>query len=174
MIILDTNVLSALMREEPERPVVEWLDGQAAASIWITSITVFEVRLGLALLPDGRRRRALHQAFEELLMEDLGGRILSFDSARRRRGRNAGRVQTKGGEHSGHPRHPDRRYRTRPPGIHRHPEPAALRGTDSAGDQPLGRGIHQQGVIGHRVPAIRSPEIRTAWIKQLWMPCYRT
>lgn len=80
MIILDTNVLSALMREGPERQVVEWLDRQAAASIWITSITVFEVRLGLALLPDGRRRRALHQAFEELLMEDLGGRILSFDS----------------------------------------------------------------------------------------------
>lgn len=81
MIILDTNVLSALMRHEPDRRVVEWLDGQSAVSTWITSITVFEVRLGLALLPDGRRRRALQQAFEGLLAEDLDGRILSFDSA---------------------------------------------------------------------------------------------
>ncbi len=74
MIILDTNVLSALMREEPERQVVEWLDSQAAASTWITSITVFEVRLGRALLPDARRRRALQQTFEDLLGEDLGDR----------------------------------------------------------------------------------------------------
>jgi predicted nucleic acid-binding protein len=81
VIILDTNVLSALMRHEPDRRVVEWLDGQSAVSTWITSITVFEVRLGLALLPDGRRRRALQQAFEGLLAEDLDGRILSFDSA---------------------------------------------------------------------------------------------
>jgi predicted nucleic acid-binding protein len=81
VIILDTNVLSALMRDEPDRRVVEWLDGQSAVSTWITSITVFEVRLGLALLPDGRRRRALQQAFEGLLAEDLDGRILSFDSA---------------------------------------------------------------------------------------------
>ncbi len=81
MIILDTNVLSALMRDEPDRRVVEWLDGQAASSTWITSITVFEIRLGLALLPDGRRRRTLEQSFEGLLVEDLGGRILSFDAA---------------------------------------------------------------------------------------------
>ena len=81
MIILDTNVLSALMRDEPDRRVVTWLDGQAAASTWITSVTVFEVRLGLALLPEGRRRRTLEQAFDCLLDEDLDGRILSFDKA---------------------------------------------------------------------------------------------
>jgi len=81
VIILDTNVLSALMRDEPDQRVVEWLDGQAAASTWITSITVFEIRFGLALLPDGRRRRALGQAFEGLLADDLGSRILSFDAA---------------------------------------------------------------------------------------------
>ncbi|HEY1899420.1 MAG TPA: type II toxin-antitoxin system VapC family toxin [Steroidobacteraceae bacterium] len=79
MIVIDTNVLSALMREVPERPVVEWLDRQAAESIWITSITLFEARLGLALLPKGKRRRTLESAFAKLLLEDLEGRVLDFD-----------------------------------------------------------------------------------------------
>ena len=79
MIVIDTNVLSALMREVPERPVVEWLDRRAAESIWITSITLFEARLGLALLPKGKRRKALESAFDRLLVEDLEGRVLDFD-----------------------------------------------------------------------------------------------
>jgi toxin FitB len=79
VIVIDTNVLSALMREVPERSVVEWLDRQAAESIWITSITLFEARLGLALLPKGKRRRALEAAFDKLLAEDLEGRVLDFD-----------------------------------------------------------------------------------------------
>ena len=53
MIILDTNVLSALMQNEPEAVVVRWLDQQPAEAIWITSITLFEARLGLSLLADG-------------------------------------------------------------------------------------------------------------------------
>ncbi len=79
MIVLDTNVLSALMREVPDRPVVEWLDRQAAESIWITSIIVFEARLGLALLPKGKRRQTLESAFNSLMAEDLEGRVLDFD-----------------------------------------------------------------------------------------------
>jgi toxin FitB len=81
MIILDTNVLSALMRTAPEASVVAWLDRQPAESIWITSITLFEVSLGLALLPSGRRRQALEAAFARLLKEDLENRVLDFDSA---------------------------------------------------------------------------------------------
>ena len=81
MIILDTNVLSALMRQVPEMPVVRWLDNQSADSIWISSITLFEVRLGLAFLPKGRRRQALETAFERLLTEDLEDRVLAFDTA---------------------------------------------------------------------------------------------
>jgi predicted nucleic acid-binding protein len=81
MIILDTNVLSALMRTAPEAPVVAWLDRQPAESVWITSITLFEARLGLALLPTGRRRRTLEAAFAQLLKEDLENRVLDFDSA---------------------------------------------------------------------------------------------
>lgn len=81
MIILDTNVLSALMRTVPDAHVVAWLDRQPAKSVWITSITLFEAYLGLALLPSGRRRRTLEAAFARLLQEDLENRVLDFDSA---------------------------------------------------------------------------------------------
>src|SRR5262245_26132952 len=81
MIILDTNVLSALMQETPERAVVAWLDAQPAESTWITSITLFETRFGLALVPRGKRQRLLAAAFERVLEEDLEQRVLDFDSA---------------------------------------------------------------------------------------------
>ena len=80
MIILDTNVLSALMRKTPDAAVVGWLDRQPAESIWITSVTLFEARLGLALLPEGRRRAGLVSAFAHLLEEDLENRVLDFDT----------------------------------------------------------------------------------------------
>ena len=81
MIILDTNVLGALMHTVPDPKVVAWLDRQPAESVWITSITLFETRFGLALLPLGRRRRAIESAFDQLLNEDLENRVLDFDSA---------------------------------------------------------------------------------------------
>lgn len=79
MILLDTNVLSALMQEEPEPAVVAWLDGQPPESVWTTSITVFEIGFGLRLLADGRRRRRLEKAFTQALEDDLQGRVISFD-----------------------------------------------------------------------------------------------
>ena len=79
MIILDTNVLSTLMNSRPDVAVVAWLDRQPTESIWITSITVFESRLGLALLPDGRRRQLLEAAFEQIVAVDLDDRVLDFD-----------------------------------------------------------------------------------------------
>ena len=79
MIILDTNVLSALMQKAPEARVIAWLDRQPTESVWITSITLFESRLGLALLPKGRRRQTLEAAFSRLLKEDLENRVLDFD-----------------------------------------------------------------------------------------------
>lgn len=81
MIILDTSVLSALMRRVPDPPVVAWLDRQPAESVWVTSVTLFEARLGLARLPPGRRRRALETAFSRLLEDDLENRVLDFDAA---------------------------------------------------------------------------------------------
>lgn len=98
MTILDTNVISALMQASAEVPVIEWLDQQAPDELWITSITVYELRLGLSLLPSGKRLRALEEALIMLLMDDLEHRVLDFDSsaataaaaltaARRKRGR---------------------------------------------------------------------------------------
>ena len=81
MIVLDTNVLSALMRAQPEPVVVDWLDRQSADSIWITAITLFETCLGLSLLPDGRRRQVLEIAFARLLEAELKNRVLPLDSA---------------------------------------------------------------------------------------------
>lgn len=79
MIVLDTNVLSALMRTSPDAVVVEWLDRQPADSVWLTSITVFEARFGLALLPKGKRRTHLERAFDRVLTEDLSSRVLTLD-----------------------------------------------------------------------------------------------
>ena len=81
MIILDTNVLSVLMQSTPDAAVIEWLDRQPAESVWITAVTVFEARLGLALLPPGKKRRQLEAAFERVLEEDLEHRVLDFDTA---------------------------------------------------------------------------------------------
>jgi len=69
------------MRQAPEAPVVEWLDRQPSESVWITSVTLFEARLGLALLPKGRKRQTMEAAFDKLLVEDLENRVLDFDGA---------------------------------------------------------------------------------------------
>jgi predicted nucleic acid-binding protein len=81
VIILDTNVISALMRSEQDAVVVRWLDALPAESLWTTAITVFEVRLGLEVLAAGRRRLLLEAAFAAALKEDFDGRVLPFDQA---------------------------------------------------------------------------------------------
>lgn len=79
MIVLDTNVVSALMRREADPSIIDWLDLQPSESVWTTAVTVFEVRFGLELLAPGRRRRQLEDAFSRALDEDFQGRILPFD-----------------------------------------------------------------------------------------------
>jgi toxin FitB len=79
LIILDTNVLSALMHTRPNAEVAAWLDRQPAQSVWITVITVFEARFGIALLAPGQRRQNIEKAFTKVLVEDLEGRVLDFD-----------------------------------------------------------------------------------------------
>jgi predicted nucleic acid-binding protein len=81
LILLDTNVLSALMQREPDQTVVAWLDEQPSETVWTTAITVFEVRMGLELLTKGRRRSQLEQEFDRLLIEDFDGRVQLFDRA---------------------------------------------------------------------------------------------
>ena len=80
MMILDTNVLSALMQTQPEPQVVVWLDQQPAESVWITSITLFEARYGLSLLPAGQRKTSLRERFDSLMQDDLENRVLMFDA----------------------------------------------------------------------------------------------
>lgn len=80
MIVLDTNVLSALMQQQPDAQVVAWLDKQPAESIWISSITLLEARYGLALLAAGQRKSLLQERFDQLLQDDLENRVLLFDA----------------------------------------------------------------------------------------------
>ena len=80
MIVLDTNVISALMRSQPDPVVVAWVNDQPEPSLWTTSLTVYEIEYGLALLPRGRKRGRLTQAWELALREDLGARILDLDA----------------------------------------------------------------------------------------------
>ena len=81
MILLDTDVISALMRMQPEPRVVAWLDRQPRPSIWITSITVMEVRYGLQILATGRRRQTMTELFETMLKTGIEGRVAPFDAA---------------------------------------------------------------------------------------------
>lgn len=78
MIILDTNVLSVLMQVTPDSAVLGWLDRQPQTSIWTTSITTFEIRLGLQIMAEGKRRSALLQKFESLLGQ-IDYRVVPFD-----------------------------------------------------------------------------------------------
>lgn len=80
MFILDTNILSALMRNEPDTRIIDWLDQQPAESIWTTSVTLFEVHYGLGILPEGKKRKNLEVLFKTVCEKDLNNRIFDFDS----------------------------------------------------------------------------------------------
>jgi len=80
MIVLDTNVLSEIMKPKPATKVIDWMAAQAAADLYTTSITQAEIIHGLMLLPAGRRRSALEAAATAMFEEDFGGRILGFGS----------------------------------------------------------------------------------------------
>ena len=80
MILLDTNILSELMRSTPEPAVSHWLAALPNGSVFTSAITEAELRLGAALLPHGKRRSALTAQVEHMLDEEFLGRILPFDS----------------------------------------------------------------------------------------------
>jgi toxin FitB len=80
MIVLDTNVLSAMMLQNPEARVIAWLDRQPRTSIWTTSVTVLEIRFGLQTMAAGKRKSSLLELFESLL-ETIGHRVAAFDEA---------------------------------------------------------------------------------------------
>ena len=81
MILLDTNVISETQRQEPNSRVLEWLDAQALETLYLSAITVAELRAGIALMPAGKRRASLHENLEKHLLPMFANRVLSFDMA---------------------------------------------------------------------------------------------
>jgi predicted nucleic acid-binding protein len=79
VIVLDTNVVSELMRPEPAAAVVEWVDLQPADEVWLTSITLAELLFGIGRIPDERRKRTLASLVEAMVEEDFDHRIGAFD-----------------------------------------------------------------------------------------------
>lgn len=80
MIILDTNVLSELVRPSPNAVVSGWVKGCASSSLFTTSITQAEMLLGVEILPSGKRRDVLEQRVRMMFDQDFAGHILPFDS----------------------------------------------------------------------------------------------
>lgn len=81
MILLDTNVVSELLRSEPDPRVVGWADSLDPEDVGVAAISAAELHRGTNLLPPGRRRRRLEVAIDRVLDEVLGGRVLPFDAA---------------------------------------------------------------------------------------------
>ncbi len=81
MIVVDTNVLSELMRASPAEPVVRWMAAQPARAVYTTTITQAEILYGILSLPSGKKRDAIRAAAEAMFATEFDGRILSFDTA---------------------------------------------------------------------------------------------
>ena len=79
MIVLDTNVISEPLRQAPESRVIEWIDEQPVETLYLSAITVAELRFGVASLPAGKRRDRLQESLEKQALPLFAGRILPFD-----------------------------------------------------------------------------------------------
>lgn len=81
MILLDTNVMSEPLRQTPEPRVIAWIDAQPMETLFLSAITVAELRAGVALLPAGKRRAGLQENLEKRVLPLFAGRVLPFDLA---------------------------------------------------------------------------------------------
>ena len=81
MILLATNVISEPQRREPDARVLEWIDAQALETLYLSVVTVAELRAGTALIPAGKRRDSLHDNLEKRLLPMFANRVLTFDMA---------------------------------------------------------------------------------------------
>ena len=79
MIVLDTNVLSELMRPEPAAAVLHWMAGQPGSALYVTTLSYAEILLGIGLMADGRRRQRLAEQAQGMFADEFAGRVLSFD-----------------------------------------------------------------------------------------------
>jgi len=81
MILLDTNVVSEPLRPAPSRHMLDWFDGQALETLYLSAFTVAELRSGVTLMPMGKKRDALHERLEQQILPVFAGRILPFDAS---------------------------------------------------------------------------------------------
>ncbi|MCL2021432.1 MAG: type II toxin-antitoxin system VapC family toxin [Betaproteobacteria bacterium] len=81
MIVLDTNVISELWKIAPDSNVLAWVDVQAIETLYLSAITVAEIRFGLTMMPTGKRRATYQERFEREVLPAFTGRVLSFDLA---------------------------------------------------------------------------------------------
>ena len=81
MILIDTNVISEVMKVSPRLQVLEWLNHQDSNALYISAITIGEIEYGLRILPDGRRRLELKERFERFISAAFTQRILAFDES---------------------------------------------------------------------------------------------
>ena len=79
MILVDTNVISEPLRKTPDAVVIEWIDAQPLETLYLSAITVAELRFGVASLPTGKRRDRLHESMENRVLPLFTGRVLAFD-----------------------------------------------------------------------------------------------
>ena len=103
MLVLDTNMLSEVMRPEPERRVADWIVRQQSDELFTAAVCQAEILSGLAIMPSGRRRADLEEAARSMFADDFAGRVLPFDTeaadayaeifaARRKTGRPSGTI----------------------------------------------------------------------------------
>ena len=79
MIVVDTNVISEAMRSPGDGPVIDWIDAQAIETLYLSAITVAELRFGIAVLPAGKRRDRMRARLEQEVIPVFAGRVLPFD-----------------------------------------------------------------------------------------------
>src|SRR5450830_1464402 len=81
MILLDTNVVSELLKATGNTNVLAWIDAQIIETLYLSTISLAELRFGIAVLPEGKRRDTLHSSLEQRILPLFAGRILPFDDA---------------------------------------------------------------------------------------------
>ncbi|MBK6648303.1 MAG: type II toxin-antitoxin system VapC family toxin [Betaproteobacteria bacterium] len=81
MMVLDTNVVSELMRAAPESAVLNWLDAQPSSELWLTAVVAAELMFGVARLPEGGRKQQLAHNVAAMLEQDFAGQVLAYDLA---------------------------------------------------------------------------------------------
>lgn len=80
MIVLDTNVISEALKPSSDQNVIDWINRQAAPTLFTTSVTLAEMLIGIELLPEGKRKQSLHMMLDEVSARLFNGRILPFEA----------------------------------------------------------------------------------------------